>query len=188
VRTDIEIKNVHRNTNCGASVWYVHDTRYMALNRRTREEEIDLVVVIPWHIVSIPSISTATRGEHTKPPQILDDPQASLSIRHCRIQIMLFACLVYAEPFKVDIPAWPKLGLYRAGDVDGRLHPELRHAVLHDGKLECDDAGHLNGAAETNLAITLREVQVANAEFRTRDMHGQKDFGPARQVFDIAVS
>jgi hypothetical protein len=139
-------------------------------------------------MVSIPSISIATRGEHTKPSQILDDPQASLPIRHGRIQIMLFACLVYAEPFKVDIPAWPKLGLYGARDVNGRLHPELRHAVLHDGKLECDDAGHFDGAAETDFAITLREVQIANAEFRAGHMHGQKDFGPARQVLDIAVS
>jgi hypothetical protein len=188
---DVEIEDIHRKTNRSACVRNIHDTRNMALDRRTRQQKIDLVIIVPWRIVSIPlrqNKALSKMREHTKPPQILNNPQTRLTIRHRRIQVMLFARLVHAEPFEVNVSTRPELGLHGTGDVDGGFHAELRHAILHDGELECNDAGHFDGAAETDFAVALREVQIADAEFCARDVHRQKDFGAAREVFDIAIS
>jgi hypothetical protein len=101
---------------------------------------------------------------------------------------MLFARLIHAEPLEVNIPTRPKLGLHGSGNIDWGLHAELSHATLHDAELERDDAGHFDGATETDLAVALREVQVADAEFRAGHVDGQKDFGAAGEVFNVAVA
>jgi hypothetical protein len=46
LRPDVEVENIHRQPDSRARVRYVDDTRYVALDGRTREEEIDLVVVV----------------------------------------------------------------------------------------------------------------------------------------------
>lgn len=81
-------------------------------------------------------------------PQVLNTPQTRLPIRNRRVEIMLLAILVHRESLEINIPARSKLRLDRTWDVDGRLHPELRDAVFHDGEFDRDDAGHFDGAAE----------------------------------------
>lgn len=54
--TDIEIEDVHRKTHGRARVRNVHDTRYMALDRRARQQEIDLVVVVALDSISKDSL------------------------------------------------------------------------------------------------------------------------------------
>lgn len=61
-------------------------------------------------------------------------------------------------------------------------------AALHDGQLQRDDAGHLDGAAEGDFAVALREVEVADAELGARDVDGEEDFAAPAQVFDVAVA
>lgn len=101
---------------------------------------------------------------------------------------MLLPLLIHRKPLKVNIPPGPELRLHRPGDVDGALHVQLRDAALHDGELQRDAAGHLNGAAERNLAVALAEVQIADAELGAGDVDGQVDARAARQVFDVAVA
>lgn len=78
--------------------------------------------------------------------------------------------LIHAEALEVDHPAGTKLRLNRARDVDWTLEAQLSQAVLDDRELDGDDARHLNGAAERDLSVALREVQVANAELGALDM------------------
>lgn len=96
--------------------------------------------------------------------------------------------MIDAKPFKGQIPARPKLRLHGALVEDGRLHAHLRHAVFDHVELHRDDAGHLDGAAEGDFAVSLREVEVADGEFGARDVHGEVDFAASAEVFDVAVS
>lgn len=142
----------------------------MPLNRGTAQQQIDLIVIV------------------TIAAKILNDPQTSLPIRNCRIQIMLLAVLVDGEPFECQIPAGAELGFNRAGVEDGRLHPHLRHPVFDHCELDRDDTRHLDGAAEGDFPVALREVQVADGEFGPWDVHGEVDFGAAGEVLDVTVS
>jgi hypothetical protein len=67
----------------------------------------------------------------------------------------LFSLLIHRKALKVDIPARPKLWLNGAGHVDGALEPQVGDAVLEDLEVDGDDAGHLDGAAEGDLAVAL---------------------------------
>lgn len=61
--------------------WFAHinNTRNMPLNRRTAEQQVDLVITVPI------------------PPEILDDPQTCLAIRNSRIVVVLLAVLINGE-------------------------------------------------------------------------------------------
>lgn len=63
----------------------------------------------------------------------------------------------------------------------------MLHPVLHHGELDRNRPRHLNRAAERDLAVALREVQVTNRELRAFDVHRQVDFRAAGEVLDIAV-
>lgn len=109
----------------------------MSLDRSTTQEQIALVIIIPI------------------PPQILNSPQAGLSICNRSVHVMLLAILIDREPFEVDVPPWSELRFYRTGYVDWRFHGELFHAVFHDAELYGDDAWHLDSATEGYFAVTL---------------------------------
>ncbi len=49
-------------------------------------------------------------------------------------------------------------------------------------------AGHLDGAAEGDLAIALAEVQVAHAQTGAVHIDGEEHLGTARQILDVAVA
>lgn len=100
---------------------------------------------------------------------------------------MLLALLIDTKPLKIDIPARPKLRLHGPGDVNGRLHIQLRHPALHETELERNDTRHFYRAAEADFAISLTKMKVSDAELCAGNVHGQKDFRAARQVLDIAV-
>jgi hypothetical protein len=74
-------------------------------------------------------------------------------------------------------------------DVDGRLsalHAELFLPTLDDIELDGDDAGNLDGAAEGDLAVTLREVQVTDRELGALHVDWQVDLAAPAQILDIA--
>jgi hypothetical protein len=109
----------------------------MSLHRRTTQQQIDLIIVI------------------TEPPQILNDPQRRLPIRHRRVHVVLLPVLVDAKAFEGEVAAGAELGLDGALVEDGGFHAEVGDAVFHHREFEGDDAGHFDGAAEGDLAVTL---------------------------------
>lgn len=121
-------------------------------------------------------------------PQIFNHAKARLAVSNSSVEVVLFTMLVHTEALKVDVPPRAELRLNRTRDVDGRLHGELLHAALHDGKVDRDHARHLNGAAERNLAVALREVQIADRELGTLDMDREVHLAAAREVLDVAVA
>jgi hypothetical protein len=68
---------------------------------------------------------------------------------------MLLAMLVDRKALKVDIPARTELRLNWAWDIDGRLHAQLFHAILHDAEFDGDDACHLDSATETDFTYRM---------------------------------
>lgn len=116
---------------------HVDDAGDMALDRRTTQQQIDLIVIV------------------SKPAKILDDAQRGLAIGHRRVHVVLLPVLVDAEAFKGQVAAGAELGFYGPLLEDGRFHAEVRHPVFHHREFERDDAGHLDGAAEGDLAVAL---------------------------------
>lgn len=92
---------------------------------------------------------------------------------------MLLSLLIHTKSLEVNIPAGTELRLHRARNINRTLHAQLLHAALHDGEFDGDDAGHLDGAAEGDLPVALREVQVAHAELGPFDVHRQVHFATA---------
>lgn len=116
---------------------HIHDPRNMPLHRRTAQQQIDLIVII------------------AKAPQILNDPQGGLPIRHGGIHVVLLAVLVDAEALEGEVAAGSKLRFHGALLEDGGFDAEVGQAVFHDAEFEGDDAGHFDGAAEGDFAVAL---------------------------------
>lgn len=101
---------------------------------------------------------------------------------------MLLALLVDREPFKGKVAPGAELRLHGACVEDWRLHVQLGHSVLDHAELERDHAGHLDCAAEGDLAVALREVEVSDGELGAWDVHGEIHLGATGEVLDVAVS
>lgn len=95
--------------------------------------------------------------------------------------------LINREPFKVDIPPRSKARLNRTRNVNGALEPHPLHPVLDHLEVDSNHTSHLDSAAEGNLAIALRKVQITHTELSSRHMDGQVNLGAPAQVLDIAV-
>lgn len=48
MRADIKVEDIHRQSHGRAGIGYIHDSRDMALYRRTRQQEVDLVIVVAY--------------------------------------------------------------------------------------------------------------------------------------------
>lgn len=72
----------------------------MSLYRCTGQQQIDLIIVV------------------SVPPQVLNDSQASLSIGHSGIEVMLLSLFVDGESFEVDVSSRTELGFDRTRDVN----------------------------------------------------------------------
>lgn len=101
---------------------------------------------------------------------------------------MLHPLLVHAEALERQIPARSVMGLDRTRQEQGALHVQVLHAALHHGQFQRDDACHLDGAAEGNLAVALAEMEIADAEFGPGDVDREEDLAAAAQVLDVAVA
>jgi hypothetical protein len=66
--------------------------------------------------------------------------------------------------------------LHRTWQVKRTLHPQVFNSILHHLEVNRDHAGHLNCSTERDLAIALREVQVANTEFGAFYVNREIDF------------
>jgi hypothetical protein len=132
-----------------------------------------------------------TRGIYpglTISPQVLNHSQTSLAVRNSSIKIMLLAMLIHTEPLKVNVPSRAKLRLHRTRDINRRLHRKLLHATLHHREVDSNNPRHLNRTTERDLAIALREMQIADGELRSLDVYGEVHFAAAREILDIAVA
>lgn len=78
--------------------------------------------------------------------------------------------------------------LNRPGKINRTLHTQILHPVLHNLKVNSNDTGHLDSATERDLAVALREVEIAHAELCAGDVDGEEDFAAPAEVFDVAVS
>lgn len=85
--------------------------------------------------------------------------------------------MINAKPLEIQHPPRPELRLDRPRDVDGGLDAERRHAGFEDGEVDGDDAGHFDGAAKGDFAVSLGEVEVADGELGAGDVDGEVDFG-----------
>lgn len=96
LRSNIEIKDIHRYGKRGTSIRNIHNAGNMTLHRRTTEQQIYLIITI--------AIA----------PEILNNSETSLSIGDCRIQEMLLAILVDRETLEREVSSRAELRLYRA--------------------------------------------------------------------------
>ena len=128
----------------------------MPLNWRTAQHQIDLIITIP------------------KPSQVLNTPERSLAICNRRIHVMLFAMLIHTEALKSQVSAGAIMRLHGPGQEERGFHVEVLNTVFHDGEFDGDDARHFDGAAEGNLPVALREVEVADAEFGAGNVDGEE--------------
>jgi len=119
---------------------------------------------------------------------------------------MLLAMLIDGETLKINIAAWSELWLHWTRDIDGRLHSQFLHSVFHHGKLDGNNSSHLDSTANYNyqyipadramceqsltgnFSITLREVQIANAELCSLDMDWQIYLTATTQILNVTVS
>src|SRR5262249_6839807 len=60
-------------------------------------------------------------------------------------------------------------------------------AALDEIDTNIDIARHFDGAAERDLAIALRPMNIAHREARTLHINWEIDTGASRQVFDVAI-
>ena len=73
------------------------------------------------------------------------------------------------------------------GQEQRAFHPQVCHTVLHNVQLNSNNTGHFDGAAEGDFAVTLGEVEVADAEFGAFDVNGEVNFAAAAEVLNVAV-
>lgn len=85
MRADIEIEDIHRQAHGRTRIRNINNTRDMSLHRRTRQQEIDLVVV-----VAFAKVSTITPAVYLKEKE--DSPyrlRYSITLKHvCRYAIV----------------------------------------------------------------------------------------------------
>ena len=101
---------------------------------------------------------------------------------------MLHPLLIDAESLEGQIPAGSIVRLHGSRQEERTLHVQILHAILHHRQFHRDDAGHLDCAAERYLPVTLREVEVADAELGPGDVDREEDFAAPAQVLDVAVA
>lgn len=89
---------------------------------------------------------------------------------------------------------WVTMVTRQLGDNGNRStnrksHKELeRKKKKKEGILELEEATHLDGAAEGDLAITLREVHVAHTEISSFNEHREVHLASPAQVLDVAIA
>ena len=96
--------------------------------------------------------------------------------------------LINREPLKSQVPSRTIMRLHRTRKINRRFHSQISHAILHDLEINRDDTRHFNSATERDFAISLREVQISDAEFGAGDVDWEVDFAAATEILDVAVS
>src|SRR5918994_919322 len=171
-RTDVAFEDLGGEVQRTADVRDVDDAANPALYRGRPEQDVRLLVGVAAVL------------------EILDGVQASLPEGDVGVQGELVAVLVNRDALEDQEVRVPGLEVTQLEDrhvlVAG--HSVLLHAALYELHPEFDEARHLDGAAEGDLAIPLREVQVAHRELRPLDVHREVDAGPNGEVLYVHVA
>ena len=67
MRANVKVEYVHWQTHSGACIGDIHNASYMTLYRRTRQQQVDLIIVVTCSNVSIShqqSCQTSNRTDH----------------------------------------------------------------------------------------------------------------------------
>src|SRR5262249_42700595 len=117
---------------------------------------------------------------------ILDGVEARLPIRDGGVHVVLLVPIDRHadEGEEGRIPR-----LHRPGEEDGVSgDPVLAHAPLNEIDAEVDVTADLDGAAEGDLPVALREVEVPAGELGAPDMHRVVDARSPGEVLDVVVA
>src|SRR5205823_12830074 len=139
-----------------AYAWHVDHARYVSLARRGAEDRIGLCARVAELL------------------QIFDRVQAGLAVGDVDVEVMLLAGLVDRDALEDQIVLVVRRNRRRL--EHGILDAVLGDAILDDIDLEMQPAGHLDGAAEGDLAVALAEVQIAHREAAARHIYREVDF------------
>ena len=84
--------------------------------------------------------------------------KGGLPICDGNVHVVLFAVLVDAEALEIDVAPGTEIRFDWTWEVDRGLQVHIRHAVLDHLEVHCDHTGHLDGATEGDLSISLFRV------------------------------
>src|SRR5258707_672204 len=101
------------------------------------------------------------------------------------VHIMLFAGLIDRDTFKDEILAIARL--HWADLEDWIQDPILRTPAFYQFDTDVEIPRNLDGAAEGDLAVTLREMDAPHGKSAARHVNGKIYFGAAGEFLDIAV-
>src|SRR5262249_19054218 len=168
VRPDVEIEDSGRDVQRHARIGDIDDAAHAALDRCGTDDRIGLLAGI------------------TEVLQIVDGIETGPAIGDGHVDIVLLAFIIDGQALEHQELRIARFN--RARLEDGLLQSVLLHSTLDQVDMEVDEARHLDGAAEGDLAIALREMKVAGRESRAFDIDRKIHSAAARQVFDVAVS
>src|ERR1700736_999454 len=137
----VEVENLGRDCDCAASVRNIDNAADTTLDGRCAQNHVCLFASVAEFL------------------QILDSVEAGTAIGNMCIEVVLLACfLIDGDPLEHQVfrEAW----LDRARLEDRIDDPVFSHAALDEIDADIDVARHLDGAAEGDLAVALRPMDV----------------------------
>src|SRR5215213_9451921 len=172
LRDDGALEDPGREVDRDARVRYVDDASNPALYRGCPNYDVRLLVCVAARL------------------EVIDSVQTGLSVSDSEVHIVLAIVLADRDALEDEVAG--VLGLEAAQlehwHVRGAIHGVPLHAALDQLDTEVYVSGHLDGPAEGDLAVTLREVQVPHRELGAVDVHREVDARPDREVFDVDVT
>src|SRR5829696_7567254 len=166
------LEDLGRDVERDARVRYVDDTADSALYGGRPDYDVGLLVRVATCL------------------QVLDGVQAGLSVSDGEVQVVLGIVLADPDALEDQEAGVPGLEVAKLEDrhVRGAVQCVPLHAALDQLDAEVYVAGHLDGPAEGDLTVPLREVQVPHRELGAVDVHREVDARPDREVFDVDVT
>src|SRR5215203_1586223 len=172
LRDDGALEDPGREVDRDARVRYVDDASNPALYRGRPNYDVRLLVCVAARL------------------EVIDSVQTGLSVSDSEVHIVLAIVLANRDALEDKVAGVPGLEAAQLEHwhVRGAIHGVLLHAALDQLDTEVYVSGHLDGAAEGDLAVPLREVQVPHRELGAVDVHREVDARPDREVFDVDVT
>src|SRR5690606_18455771 len=170
VRPDVHVEDGRRQEHRAAGVRDVHDAADAALDRGGAEDQVALLTGVA------PGL------------EVLDRVEARVAVGERRVHVGVgVVAVVHGDPDEGQELRVARLDVARHEDgvVVDRV---LLHAALDQVDVEVDEAAHLDGAAEVDLAVALAEVQVATGEQGVLHVHRVEDAAAAAEVLDVVVA
>src|SRR5882757_591324 len=166
---DIKIKDRGRDRHGATRIRNINDAAHPSLDRRRAEDHVGLLAAIAELL------------------EVFDRIETGAAIRDVSVEIVLLACLLIdRDAFKDEV--FRESRLERA-----RLEYRIRNSVLGDPTLDeihanIDIARHFDSAAECDLAVTLRPMNITHRKASSLDIDREVDAGTPREVLDVAIA